>query len=134
MASSNRVVIVTGASQGIGKAVSLHLVSQGVSVVGIARSAPALHGVSQEARQRHAGAGSQFIPVIGTIADESTQQRAVDLATEHGTLVALINNAATADPLKPLASASLAALETHYKCAGYRGAQRHNGRYSPGGG
>ncbi|KAI8318276.1 NAD(P)-binding protein, partial [Martensiomyces pterosporus] len=101
--SSNNVAIVTGASRGIGKAVSLHLISKGVSVVGVARSADALSSTSEEINKAAAN-GVQFIPVVGDVTDEAVQQSAVDQAAKHGTLVALVNNAGVVDPIGPIAS------------------------------
>ncbi|KAI8319918.1 NAD(P)-binding protein [Martensiomyces pterosporus] len=106
--SYNNVAIVTGASRGIGKAISLHLISKGVSVVGLARSADAINSVSQEA-SKVADSGVQFIPVVGDVTDGATQQSAIDHATKHGTLIALVNNAGIIDPIQPVSSASFSA-------------------------
>ncbi|KAI8318038.1 NAD(P)-binding protein [Martensiomyces pterosporus] len=70
--SSNNAAIVTGASRGIGKAISLHLISKGVSVVGVARSADAINSTSEETNKT-ATNGAQFIPVVGDVTDEAVQ-------------------------------------------------------------
>ncbi|KAJ1960561.1 hypothetical protein GGI12_003734 [Dipsacomyces acuminosporus] len=102
--SSKNVVIVTGASRGIGKAISLSLIKQGVSVVGIARSADALNAVAQEASQTTGSSSTRFIPVVGDVTDDSVQQSAIDQAAKQGTLVALVNNAAIVEPIQPISS------------------------------
>ncbi|KAI8319917.1 NAD(P)-binding protein [Martensiomyces pterosporus] len=104
--SANRVAIVTGASRGIGKAVALHLISKGVSVVGVARSADAISSTSQEANKLSSTA-AKFIPVVGDVTDDAVQQSAIDHATEQGTLVALVNNAGIIDPIGPISSAPI---------------------------
>ncbi|KAI8318089.1 NAD(P)-binding protein [Martensiomyces pterosporus] len=112
--SSNNVAIVTGASRGIGRAISLHLIAKGVSVVGVARSANALSSTSEEANKAAAN-GVQFIPVVGDVTDEAVQQSAVDHATTHGTLVALVNNAAIIDPIGPISSTLMSSWTTHFQ-------------------
>ncbi|KAJ1932618.1 hypothetical protein FBU59_006309 [Linderina macrospora] len=102
--SSNNIAIVTGASRGIGKAISLHLLSKNVSVVGFARNASALNALSEEAAKLDTSA--KFFPVAGDVVDESAQQKAVDIATENGTLVALVNNAAINEPFALIADAT----------------------------
>ncbi|ORX72689.1 NAD(P)-binding protein [Linderina pennispora] len=103
--SSNSIAIVTGASRGIGKAITLHLLSKNVSVVGLARSASALEIVSEEAGKLQTSA--KLIPVAGDVTDESVQQQAVDLATQNGTLIALVNNAAITEPFALIADAAV---------------------------
>ncbi|ORX73712.1 NAD(P)-binding protein [Linderina pennispora] len=103
--SSTKVVIVTGASRGIGKATSLHLLSKNVSVVGIARSADTLSTLSEEVAQLQTAA--KFLPVVGDITDQSVQQQAADYAAQNGTLIALVNNAGTNMPLASIATGSV---------------------------
>ncbi|KAI8318229.1 NAD(P)-binding protein [Martensiomyces pterosporus] len=112
--SSNNVAIVTGASRGIGKAISLHLISKGVSVVGVARSADALNSTSEEAN-KVATNGVQFIPVVGDVTDEAVQQSVVDHAAKHGTLVALVNNAGVVDPIGPISSTPISSWVTLFQ-------------------
>ncbi|KAJ1958229.1 hypothetical protein GGI12_004787 [Dipsacomyces acuminosporus] len=111
--ASNNVVIVTGASRAIGKAISLSLIKQGISVVGLARSADALDTVAQEAGAVAGSSSAKFIPVVGDVTDDAVQQSAVDLATKQGTLVALVNNAAIVEPIEPIASADFDAWAKH---------------------
>lgn len=49
MKLKNKVVVLTGASEGIGEQIALRLAKQGVSLALIARNADRLHQVSKEA-------------------------------------------------------------------------------------
>ncbi|KAI8322396.1 NAD(P)-binding protein [Martensiomyces pterosporus] len=102
------------ASRGIGKAISLHLINKGVSVVGVARSADAISSTSEEANKVAAN-GVQFIPVVGDVTDEAVQQSVVDHATKKGTLVALVNNAAIIDPFGPISSTPISSWTSHFQ-------------------
>ncbi|KAJ1963148.1 hypothetical protein GGI12_002224 [Dipsacomyces acuminosporus] len=113
--SSNNVIIVTGASRGIGKAIALHLIKQGVSVVGVARSADALNSVSQEVSEISGTSFAKFVPVAGDVTDDSVQQSAVDQATKLGTLVALVNNAAVVEPIGTISSIDFDEWARHFQ-------------------
>jgi NADP-dependent 3-hydroxy acid dehydrogenase YdfG len=82
-----QVVVVTGASQGIGRATTLLFASRGASVVAAARNEEALHALAT-------GAGGRVEPVVADIADaaqvERLGQRAVD---RFGRIDAWVNNA-----------------------------------------
>jgi NAD(P)-dependent dehydrogenase (short-subunit alcohol dehydrogenase family) len=78
------VAIVTGAAQGIGRAISDHLIAQGWSVIGV--DLPK----SGAARQKRA----HCVPLEGDVADELTAKRAVKTALDKlGRLDALVSNA-----------------------------------------
>jgi NAD(P)-dependent dehydrogenase (short-subunit alcohol dehydrogenase family) len=79
--STSKVVIVTGASQGIGAATAKAFREQGYRVVATARSiTPTIE--------------SDYIAVAGDIGDPATARRVVDAALEHfGRVDTLINNA-----------------------------------------
>lgn len=93
-----QTVIVTGASRGIGAAICRHLRSQGVHVIGVARTASALASLSAE----KIGPGSMEY-VAGDVADPQVAHSAVKLATDKGTLKALILNAAVLGPVAKVA-------------------------------
>ncbi|KAJ1944148.1 hypothetical protein FBU59_002684 [Linderina macrospora] len=97
-----KVVIVTGASKGIGKSAAQHLLSQGISVVGIARTAAALAALQSEPSPTSA----QFIGITGDISDESVQDRAVGVARSLGDIVGIVNNAAIVSPTGPILDAT----------------------------
>lgn len=81
--------VVTGASSGIGLAVTRALLVRGDTVFGNARDEARLHDVA-----RTLDAGARFVPVAGDIGDEATAARIFDLAESRGARVhALVNNA-----------------------------------------
>ena len=87
---AGRVVVVTGASQGIGKALCLELAPQGPRLVLAARDATALEAVAAECRAR----GAEALVVPTDVGDESACRALVDRAVErYGALDVLVNNA-----------------------------------------
>jgi short-subunit dehydrogenase len=95
-----QVAVVTGASQGIGRATTLLFASRGASVVAAARNEEALHALATEA-------GGRVEPIVADVADaaqvERVAQRAVD---RFGRIDTWVNNAgisvyAAAEDLEP---------------------------------
>jgi short-subunit dehydrogenase len=90
MGFSNNVVIVTGASSGIGKAIALQLAEQKAFLVLAARDFARLEEVAALCRE----AGAQAVPVQTDVSDkrqcEALIQRAIQ---EFGRIDTLINNA-----------------------------------------
>jgi short-subunit dehydrogenase len=89
----DQVVIVTGASAGIGKSLALQLAKQGAKVVIAARRAERLEQIAGECRQL----GVQVLVVPADVSDESQCKALIEktLAT-FGRLDMLINNAGMA--------------------------------------
>ncbi len=86
---AEKVVLITGASAGIGKASALALAQEGASLVLVARRPERLDKVESAVRQ----ASGQAVSVAGDAREEETALRAVATATEtFGTLDILINN------------------------------------------
>ncbi len=82
-----KVVIVTGASTGIGRAIAERCAAEGASVVLAARSAAALHQLAAEL-------GAQALAVPTDMRDPAAVQRLVQTAVDHfGRVDVLINNA-----------------------------------------
>lgn len=81
-----RVVIVTGASRGIGAAVCRLAAELGAPVVGVARSADDLTAVMDSC-------ATPTRAIVGDVADPDVAERAVQAAGELGTLWGLVNNA-----------------------------------------
>ena len=87
----NRVVVVTGASSGIGEACAVAFAAKGARVVLAARRAERLAGLVERL-------GDAALAVTTDVTDEAAVQNLFDRATERfGTIDVLINNAGSAD-------------------------------------
>ena len=96
-----RVVIVTGASRGIGAAVARISAGLGAHVVGVARSEAALRAVLAELP-------TESRAVVGDVADPAVADAAVAAAAELGRVWGLVNNAGIGSGYKPAIDATLA--------------------------
>ncbi len=98
MTLNDRVALITGASQGIGRATALLFAERGARVVLAARSADKLAAVEAEIRQ----AGGQALAVTLDVSDEEQVKSGIKQALEHfGHIDILVNNAAiTRDQLQ----------------------------------
>ncbi|HEY4646412.1 MAG TPA: SDR family oxidoreductase [Steroidobacteraceae bacterium] len=89
-ALADHVVIITGASEGIGRALALALAPQRLSLVLAARNAERLAGLAAECER----AGSQALAVPTNVAEEKQCRALVDAAiARFGRLDVLVNNA-----------------------------------------
>ena len=86
-----RTAVVTGASRGIGAAISRKLAEGGLTVHGVARSAEALAQLQREI-------GPAFVPVPGDVCDLP----ALLAALPTGDIDVLVNNAGAIDSVRPL--------------------------------
>ena len=87
---SNKVVIVTGASSGIGYATSKLFAKEGANVVVAARRQPELDALVEEIT----GEGGHAIALAGDVKDENYAKALVELASGHfGGLDVAFNNA-----------------------------------------
>jgi short-subunit dehydrogenase len=83
-------ILITGASQGIGRALALAAAGRGAKVLAAARSAPLLEELSRESRP--AGGALETVQADVTSADD--RRRMVEAALRHfGGLDVLVNNA-----------------------------------------
>ncbi len=98
MTLKDRVALITGASQGIGRATALLFAERGARVVLAARSADKLAAVEAEIKQ----AGGQALAVTLDVSDEEQVKSGIKQALEHfGHIDILVNNAAiTRDQLQ----------------------------------
>src|SRR4051812_1280312 len=93
-----KVVVITGASSGMGEAAARHLAAQGASVVLGARRVERLQALAGEI----SAAGGSALAVETDVTDRGQVQRLVDAAVErHGRIDVLVNNAGIM-PLSPL--------------------------------
>lgn len=84
------VVIITGASSGIGRHLALHLAEQGAFLALAARNGELLEAVSKECQQR----GGKVIAIPTDVAEKSQCQNLIELTVEkYGRIDTLINNA-----------------------------------------
>src|SRR5262249_2922137 len=94
---TNRVAIVTGASKGIGRAMSELFAREGARVVCAARSADLV----KETAARIRTAGGDAIAIVDDVSTEAGARAAVDAARDRfGRVDALVNNAGDGGPTK----------------------------------
>jgi NAD(P)-dependent dehydrogenase (short-subunit alcohol dehydrogenase family) len=87
----NQVVVIMGASSGIGRATALLLAERGAAVVASARGADALESLVREIR----GKGGRATAVVADVADADQVKRVAERAiAEHGRIDTWVNNAA----------------------------------------
>ena len=85
-----RTAIVTGASQGIGREIALHLAAEGADLLLVARRKDVLEEVAAEARDQ--GVRAEAVAVDVTDEDAAEAVRAAAIAT-YGRIDVLVNNA-----------------------------------------
>ena len=96
-----RVVIVTGASRGIGASIARIATGLGAHVVGVARSESALRATLEELP-------TESRAVVGDVADPVVADEAVAAARELGRLWGLVNNAGIGSGYTPVVDTPLA--------------------------
>lgn len=100
---AGRIILVTGASRGIGRAAVTALAAEGARVVAVARSLEAMEGLADEASA--AGGAAQCLAT--DMADHGAIARLADrIAGEHGRLDGLFGNAGLLGPKAPIADIS----------------------------
>ena len=93
-----KVVLVTGASQGIGKAIATAFATEGSFVVLNARHQQELEQVVEEIQQR----GGHVRGIVADLTDAIEAQRLAEQAIEHfGAIHVLVNNVGGADGFAP---------------------------------
>jgi NAD(P)-dependent dehydrogenase (short-subunit alcohol dehydrogenase family) len=84
-----RVALVTGAAQGIGRAIALRLARDGFALALADLNAEGTDRVKQEIEQ----AGGKALPIEADLVRLSELERAVACAADWGSLAVLVNNA-----------------------------------------
>ena len=112
MAESQRfqgqVVLVTGASRGIGRAIARAFAGEGARVALVSTHAEAVKRVSEEI----AAAGGQALPLEGDVSSEADVRRIIAQAEGAlGPIDVLVNNAGIPGPTAPATEVSLADWE-----------------------
>ncbi|GMT11510.1 hypothetical protein PFISCL1PPCAC_2807, partial [Pristionchus fissidentatus] len=100
-AFKGKKILVTGASQGIGRSLALALCKAGAHVYGMARNEAALESLAAEA-------GTKFTPIIADVTADSEELAA--LLEKHQPFHGLVNNAGIA-VLEPADSTSVDSME-----------------------
>ncbi|UJW56463.1 SDR family NAD(P)-dependent oxidoreductase [Bacillus sp. A116_S68] len=92
MIRSKKVVIVTGASKGIGKAIAEACGQEGMKVVIFARNANKLNEVADLMMSK----GIEVLPIVGDVTNDSSINSCIEQTiSKFGRIDALINNAGT---------------------------------------
>ncbi len=100
---NGRVAVITGASKGLGKAMSLSLAAEGAKIVMIARNAGPLEEAAAEVR----ALGVEALTITADVADETQVERLrAEVIARFGSVHILINNAGM-NLRKPLADFTL---------------------------
>lgn len=101
MRLENKVVVVTGASSGVGRETALLFAKEGAKVVAVARRKERLEELANECKEK-AYAGC-ILPYVGDISLEETNIGMIDFAISNfGHFDILINNAGMMDNFAPV--------------------------------
>lgn len=98
---SNRTILISGGSRGIGLAIALRAAADGANIVLLAKTAaphPRLEGTIHTSAEAIREAGGRALPIVGDVRNDDDIARAVDAATsEFGGIDAVVNNASAID-------------------------------------
>jgi len=102
---ANQVVLVTGASRGIGRTTALAFAAQGAAVALVSTAADRAKRVAEEI----SAAGGRALPLVGDVAVEADVRRFIAQAESTlGPLNVLVNNAGVTGPTAPVTEMPLA--------------------------
>jgi NAD(P)-dependent dehydrogenase (short-subunit alcohol dehydrogenase family) len=95
----DRVAIVTGSGQGIGKAIAVALAAEGAKVVTNNRRSGTSGGDAETVAKEITDMGGQAVPFFGSVSDFEVAQKIVQMAVDNfGRLDIVVNNAGADAP------------------------------------
>jgi len=116
MRLENKVVVVTGASSGMGHAIATLFVNEGAKVVAVARRKERLDALAESLQN----APGTILPFVGDISDPAQNDAMIDFAVEKfGRLDVLVNNAGIMDDMSPVGDLTDEMLERLMKVNTY---------------
>jgi NAD(P)-dependent dehydrogenase (short-subunit alcohol dehydrogenase family) len=108
---TNKVAIITGGSEGIGKAAAQRMAEEGARVVIVARRPEVLKAAAQDIQKQAKG---EVLPIQGDVTEAATIDRVVKTTLDNfGRIDILVNNAGTS-MAKPFESVSEADWESDF--------------------
>ena len=108
MRLENKVVVVTGASSGVGREVALRFAKEGAKVVAVARRAERLAALEEQSKDL----AGEIVAYAGDISLEETNEKMIDFAIEKfGKFDVLVNNAGLMDNFAPAENLDTELLE-----------------------
>lgn len=97
----NKVIVVTGASSGMGREISLQFAKEGAKVIAVARREERLNEIRDLAKSE--GYKGEIIPYVGDLSKEETNEKIIEFTFEkYNTLDILVNNAGVLDNFAPV--------------------------------
>ncbi len=103
MRMENKVVVVTGASSGMGRAIVERFVREGANVVAVARRRERLEALAEELKNEP----GKVAVYVGDIGSREVNEGMIDFAVEtFGALDVLVNNAGVMDDMSPIGDAT----------------------------
>ena len=96
MKLDGKIIVLTGASAGMGRAMAKRFAQEGAKVVAVARRAEVLQELADEAKEE--GCAGEIIPYAGDCSKEDVCEGMIKFAVEkYGKLDVLVNNAGIMD-------------------------------------
>lgn len=103
MRFKDKVVVVTGASSGMGRAISQAFAKEGATVVAVARRKERLEELAESCKDE----AGRIIPFPGDVSLKEVNEAMIDLAVkEGGAIDILVNNAGIVDEFMPVGEVS----------------------------
>ena len=101
------LAIVTGASRGLGRLITIELARAGVDVLAVGRDEQALEQTARAA----SGASASLHPLVCDLSDPKAVEMVILAAQRFGSVDILVNNAAIQGPIGPVSKMDLSAFE-----------------------